>query len=120
LLIAHLVAGIGLLPTVLPLWTKVAVWLGLVISFAAVVRRRIPARLILHTDGRLTIERDRDADTIDGDVHPATVVWPWLVVLVFKSPSGVGAMTLPPDALGDEEHRQLRVWLKWKANGGVV
>lgn len=117
LLLAHLIAAAGLWPVDFPLWVKVAVWCALTASVALTIGRRYPEQLTLHADGRLGLIAG-DGSVIEYRVDSATTVFPWLILLLLDSPCGRVALTLPGDALGDEGHRQLRMWLKWKASDG--
>jgi toxin CptA len=117
---AHALAGFGLPPTELPLAVKLALAAILALSLLIAVRRigRITA-LTLHADGRVSLLR-RDGRAFDGQVDPATTVFPWLVVLLVKTAEKTEALVLPVDALDRDGHRQLRLWLRWKANAEPV
>jgi Membrane-bound toxin component of toxin-antitoxin system len=112
--LAHAVVAAGLLATNLPTIGKLLVLPLLVWSLLATVRRAPAGALTLGGDGRLTLVRP-EGHTVDCMVDPLTTVLPWLIVLRLHTPSGRQTLTLPVDALGDEGHRQLRVWLRWKA-----
>ena len=70
--------------------------------------------LTLKADGSLEIER-RGGVRSQARVSPRTTVLSWLVVLQFDMDGKISALTLPRDALTDSDHRQLRLWLRWKA-----
>ncbi|MDP2810466.1 MAG: hypothetical protein Q8O34_10005 [Rhodocyclaceae bacterium] len=111
LLLAHALAAAGLVPTDLPLAVKLLLWLGLGLSLALTLRHgNAVATLTLKADGRIGI------DGKDAAVHPQTTVFPRLIVLLAKTGNGTKTWVLPVDALGREGHRQLRLWLKWKAS----
>ena len=115
---AHSLAALGLVPTSLPLAIKLPFCLALALSLAFSLHRhalRMPIlALTLKADGHLEIER-RDGGLIEAQIHPGTTVFPWLVVLLLRLEGRVLALTLPPDALEPEGHRQLRLWLRWRA-----
>jgi hypothetical protein len=115
--LAHVLAGIGLWPAAVPLALKAAVWVALAISLAMFVRRRPVAALTLNANGQLSLFRV-DGSSVECRIDPATTIFPWLVVLLVKTVEKTEALVLPVDALGAEGHRQLRIWLKWKANVG--
>ena len=122
LVLAHCLALLGLMPTSLPPSAKFLIGLVLVLSLGFslwrhAVRRPIVA-LTLKADGHLEVER-RDGTIVEAHVHPHTTVFPWLVVLLLKLEGRTIALTLPADALVVGDHRQLRLWLRWKvAQGG--
>ena len=120
LCVAHALAGVGLLPSELPVAAKLLLLVILTLSLVLAVRRSgRTAALTLNTDGRLSLLR-LDGSSLDGQVDPATTVFPWLVVLLVRTAEKTEALVLPVDALGGEGHRQLRLWLRWKANAEPV
>ena len=117
---AHVLAGFGLLATELPLAAKLILSATLALWLLLAVRRTgRTAALTLHADGRLSL-LCQDGSSVDGQVDPATTVFPWLIVLLVKTAEKNEALVLPVDALGREGHRQLRLWLRWKANAEPV
>jgi hypothetical protein len=118
LFLAHLLAGLGLWPTALPIWLKAALWLVLALSLCLAWRRRPPMSITLNADGRLTLTM-ADQSSIDCRVLPATTVFPWLVTLVLESAAGRRTLALPVDAVGGEAHRRLRSWLRWQVTAGA-
>ncbi|OHC63449.1 MAG: hypothetical protein A2045_04710 [Rhodocyclales bacterium GWA2_65_20] len=118
LAVAHGLAVAGLAATDLALVIKLPVCFALALSLAFGIHRhalRLPLlALTLKADGHLEIER-RDGVCIEAHVHPGTTVFPWLVVLRLRLEGRVVALTLPPDAIEPEGHRQLRLWLRWQA-----
>lgn len=114
---AHLLVGIGLSLLRLPLPVKVAIWFVLTLSLSRLVWQRrlsLPAALKLQADGGLALI-DAQGIATECGVQPETTVMPWLVVLRYKSLGKIRSLVLPVDALGAEEHRQLRIWLRWRA-----
>ncbi len=94
--------------------------LGLLAGSLAFSLRRhvlqIPFRtLTLKADGTLEV-LGRDGVRQTASVDPGTTVFPWLVALLLKTGDAATALALPPDALNGDGHRQLRLWLRWKAN----
>jgi hypothetical protein len=116
LAVVHLVVAVGFVAIDLPTFGKLLLVAMLGLSFARVVRRRGMVRaLTLGADGRLTLVRvDGSATTCEVDY--ATTVFSWLIVLRARTAAGMESLTLPIDALGTEAHRQLRLWLNWKAS----
>ena len=113
-LAAHLVAALGLL-LVAPGWAlKAAGCAVLVASSAFALRRPDIGTLTLRVDGRIEIGR-HDGSVAEASVEPATTVVSWLVVLVYRIGGRIEALVLPPDTLTDDAHRELRLWLRWKA-----
>jgi hypothetical protein len=117
LTIAHLLLGIGLSLLRLPLPAKLAIWFILTLSLSRLLWQRrlaLPAALRLQADGGLALI-DSGGGVMECRVLPDTTVMPWLVVLRYKAVGKVDSLVLPVDALGTEEHRQLRIWLRWRA-----
>ncbi len=69
----------------------------------------------LRDDGRLGIER-RDGARVEADVDAQTTIFTALVVLRFRVAGRSDTLVLPRSALGNDAHRRLRVWLKWRAS----
>jgi hypothetical protein len=118
LTIAHLLVGIGLSLLRLPLPARLAVWIILSLSLSRLLwqqRRSVPSALKLHADGMLTLI-DGQGGTTECRVRPDTTVMPWLIVLRYKAAGTIDSLVLPLDAVGAEGHRQLRVWLRWRAS----
>jgi hypothetical protein len=65
-------------------------------------------------DGTIDIYRAH-GDAIPAMVDSTTSVFPWMVVLRLRTADKRLTLSLPVDALGTEEHRQLRLWLSWLA-----
>ena len=116
--VAHLVA-LGLLwPLVIPLTFKGLIAAAIVASAWRMVHRaRKPAVAALHLGkgGALEVE------TALGTRLPATVlrqttVLPGLIVLLLQSARRTTALSLPVDAMAADDHRQLRLWLKWQVS----
>jgi hypothetical protein len=102
----------------LPLPAKLAVWVILSLSLSRLLwqqRLTLPSALKLQADGRLALIDATGAMT-ECRVQPDTTVLPWLVVLRYRTPGNLASLVLPVDALGIDEHRQLRTWLRWRAN----
>jgi hypothetical protein len=119
LLVAHLVAAGAVVP--LP-WAARLALLGMVaISLMMLLgrqRRQPVAALILGKRGELEVQTKvgaRETATIGS----LTTVLPWLIVLWVNYDGKRLALPLLTDAVGVEQHRQLRVWLQWRAKVGV-
>lgn len=111
-LAAHLAALVALFLARLPLAAVLAGLALLLASFIASRSRTAPPRLRCMADGRLEIRRD--ATWQAAKPLPDSVALPWLIVLRWREDGRSHRLTLPPDALPSEEHRRLRVWLRWK------
>jgi len=70
--------------------------------------------LTLCADGRLRIERN-DGSLDEAVVDSGSTVYSDLVILRMRLNGQVESMVLPRAAIGRDRHRQLRVWLKWRA-----
>lgn len=82
---------------------------------ARLLCRRDIAALTLRPDGLIGIEHG-DGTRAECPVHPQTTVFPWLVVLLYRIGGGrLESLVLPRAAMEADDHRRLRVWLKWKA-----
>ncbi len=80
---------------------------------------RLPVQaLTLKADG--TLEADCRGAWCSARIDPRTAVFPWLVVLLLRIGDRKISLALPPDALGREGHRQLRLWLGWKASAATA
>lgn len=120
LVLAHGLAAIGLVPASLPPVLRLSCWLALACSLAFSLRRhvfRLPVHVLtLKADGHMEIER-HGGEPVEVRIRPHTTVFPWLAVLLLQIGKERVALTLPPDALDAGGHRQLRLWLLWRAVG---
>ena len=110
----HLAALAALLLARLPPFVWAAGLALLAVSLALSTRRPDLPRLRCKSDGRLEIWRDggwRAAQLL-----PDSVALPWLIVLRWRENGRRHRLLLPPDTLRGDEHRRLRVWLRWKAD----
>jgi hypothetical protein len=114
LVTAHLLAGAGLVATGVPAFVKLLVVGLLMLSLGLALRRRPVTAIVLKADGTLTFIY-ADGREVACEADASTTVFPWLIVLRARSLGRIESLTLPPDALGADGHRQLRLWLKWKA-----
>ncbi len=113
--LAHLVAAGAVLAANLPAWLAVVC---LLLVGASLARMRRPLRvsaLVLGGDG--SIEKvGADGTASRAVVHPHTLVLSFLVVLLYRSEGRLGSLTLLGDSLAEEDFRQLRLWLRWRAS----
>ncbi len=72
------------------------------------------AALVLGADGRLHVERD-DGTREEAHLEADTTVYTGLVILRFRLSGRVRTLVLLRRSIGNEEHRKLRVWLRWRA-----
>lgn len=123
LVLAHGIALLGAILARPPLLLLLLAAGLLGLSLAVTLRRRVfrlPVKgLVLKADGLL------EAVGPDGSSHFAqvdrqTTVFPWLIALLLRIDGRKVALALPPDALGREGHRQLRLWLRWKASAAAA
>ena len=118
----HLAAACALFLASLPTPPRL---LGLGLLGASLWRCRKPAaplRLRARVDGRLEIWRDAAWKSLS--IQPDSVALPGLIVLRWREGGRSHSLVLPADALSGEDHRRLRVWLRWKcvvavAGGGL-
>jgi hypothetical protein len=76
------------------------------------------SELLLRADGRVEVLSGTEA--MLARVAEDSVVWPWLVILhVDLEAGGRRNWVLFPDGLESGQHRQLRLWLRWRSAGGV-
>jgi hypothetical protein len=68
----------------------------------------------LRSDGLLELARG-DGTCLTCQVHPHTAVFPWLIVLLYRTSRGLESLVLSRFSMTAEAHRQLRLWLRWKA-----
>jgi hypothetical protein len=116
---AHLLAAAGLVATDLPVVARLLLLPILGLSLMRTLRRGNVSALTLGADGHLTLVGP-DGSATACEVDRATTVFRWLIVLQATTHEGPESLTLPVDALGVEGHRQLRLWLKWKASVSAV
>jgi hypothetical protein len=114
----HLLVGVALFPTSLPMVAKLAIWSALVLSLVIGLIQTSPRDLLLDPHGGLQIA-DRDGKFVDGSIDPATSVLGWLIVLNVRIERERRVLVLLPDSLGREELRRLRAWLKLRANAAM-
>lgn len=111
-LAAHFAALAALFLARAPAAIVVAGLVLLLASFIASRRRTAPPLIRCKADGCLEIRRA--ATWQAASVLPDSVALPWLIVLRWRENGRRHSLPLPPDALSDDEHRRLRVWLRWK------
>jgi hypothetical protein len=100
---------------------KIVVWISLVLSLwrgiaIHALRRgaRAPIALTLRRDGEVEIAY-RDGVREQVLVDARSTVTAWLVVLLVRGRGRCQALSLPRDAVATDQHRQLRLWLRWIA-----
>lgn len=71
--------------------------------------------LSLCADGRLAVEH-HDGSWAEVGVESGTTIYTRLIILRMRINDHIESLVLPRTATGDDAHRRLRVWLKWKAN----
>ncbi|MDP2431325.1 MAG: hypothetical protein Q8O33_04790 [Pseudomonadota bacterium] len=76
-------------------------------------RRPVALRLRGKADGKLECWRDSAWKPLE--LRPDSVVLAGLIVLRWREDGRRHSLALPPDALPGDDHRRLRVWLRWKA-----
>jgi hypothetical protein len=86
--------------------------------FSRWFRRRPVQTLTLRADSRLHIGHV-DGTSAEADIHQQSTVFPWLVVLIFRVDGRLESLVLPRMVMDAEDHRRLRVWLKWKATAAA-
>ena len=112
--LAHLVSAVAVLAGNLPAWLA-AVLLLLVGASLARMRRRPPfASMALGGDGNFEIV-GADGTASEAVPHPHTLVLSFMVVLLYRQEGRLRSMTLLGDSLPEEDFRQLRLWLRWRA-----
>ena len=118
LAVAHAAVAGGLAATALTLAAKILVVAALALSLAFALRRHVLrprfAALTLLADGHIEAAL-ADGGTTTLRVLPDTTVLPWLMVLRLRGGDLRVALALPPDAVEAGGHRELRLWLRWKA-----
>ena len=122
LLAIHLAAAFALFLARLPTPLQLA---GLALLGASLWRTRTPPatqRLRAMADGRMEIWVDATWKSLP--IQSDSVALPGLIVLLWREGGRSHSLMLPADAMSGEEHRRLRVWLRWKcvvavAGGGL-
>jgi hypothetical protein len=90
----------------------------LVWSLAGTLRQPGISEITLVADGTLALSNWSNASGCCR-VEPQTTVLPGLVILFVRDEQRRAVYVLPVESLGSEGHRQLRLWLKWRAAGPV-
>jgi hypothetical protein len=117
--LAHLVA-LGLIwPLAISLPFKALLAALILASAWRVFRRtRKPTVAALHLGKGGALEVETAPGTyLPATVLPQTTVLPGLIVLLLRSAGRTTALSLPVDAMAADDHRQLRLWLKWQVSG---
>lgn len=117
LLILHLAALAALFLAELP---DLARWAGVVLLGASLAagRRPTPQQVLrAHQDGRLEIRRDSTWKPLV--LQADSVALPGLILLRWQEGRRNHSLVLPGDALSPQDHRRLRLWLRWKARIGA-
>jgi hypothetical protein len=121
--VAHGAVAAGLIASAPSAGLLVVSMAALVVSLAFNLWRHIlrppVLTLTLKSDGTLDV-RCRDGLGGSAQLDSRTTVFPWLVVLSATLGDRRLALALPRDALGRDAHRQLRIWLCWKASAAAV
>jgi hypothetical protein len=100
---AHLVAAVAVMTAAISGWIAALLLATLGYSFSRVRNARLPA--FIGADGTAT----------EAQVHPHTVVLAELIVLLCRQQGGIGALALLGDSLSAADARELRLWLRWRA-----
>ena len=109
----HFAALAALYLALLPLPVQLAGSLLLGASLWAVWRRPDALRLRGKGDGQMEIWRDAAWRPLL--LRSDSVALPWLIVLRWREGRQRHSLALPADALPGDDHRRLRIWLRWKA-----
>lgn len=109
----HLAALAALFLALLPTPARLAGIALLGASLWATWKQPVAVRLRAKADGQLEVWRDSAWKPLD--LRPDSVALAWLIVLRWREGRKNRSLALPPDALSGEDHRRLRMWLRWKA-----
>jgi len=110
-------AVLAALPTAAAAFCVAGVALSAIVHMARALQRspRSIRELALHPDGRVAWRDGLGEWHVTGRVHGAALA-PWLTVLGLRDAGGrVWPLLLAPDAAGADALRELRVWLRWRA-----
>ncbi|MCF8177059.1 MAG: hypothetical protein K9J74_00985 [Sulfuritalea sp.] len=116
--VAHAVAGLSVLAANISPWLAVVILIAIGASLARQGRQQELERLIFHGDGRIEIVGS-DETVIESRMHPHTLVWSFLVVLLYRQNNRVRSIVLLPDSADYDELRQLRIWLRWRPSAVI-
>jgi hypothetical protein len=111
---AHLLAAVAVLTAAISGWIAALLLAALGYSFSRVRNARLPAFIVLHGDGRLE-KVGADGTATEAQVHPHTLVLAELIVLLCRQQGRIGALALLGDSLSAADARELRLWLRWRA-----
>jgi hypothetical protein len=126
LLLLQALAHLGALGLLWPLAIPLAIPLPFTGLLAAAIvasawrvlhRARKPAVAALHLGkgGALEVET-MPGTRLPASILPQTTVLPGLIVLLLQSAGRTTALSLPVDAMAADDHRRLRLWLKWQVS----
>lgn len=118
LTIAHIVAAGSVLVATLPSWLTAALLVVVGASLARLRRPQAVSGLTLYGDGRLEIV-GADETASEARVQPHTVVWAFLVVLLYRQDGRLRSIVLLADSFDSNDFRQLRIWLRWRASASI-
>ncbi|MCF8198407.1 MAG: hypothetical protein K9J42_06550 [Sulfuritalea sp.] len=119
LIFAHIAALGAILAATLPSWLTAGLLVAVGASLASMRRLQAVAGLTLHGDGRLeTVGIDGTAS--EAFVQPQTVVWWFLVVLLYRQDGRLRSTVLLADSFDSDDFRQLRIWLRWRACASIA
>lgn len=118
----HAAAAVLVLAT-LPLWLSLpacaALGASLMLALRRHARRSAAAAVVevaLRLDGRVDLRR-RDGGCPQERLLPSSFVSPMLVILNLpgKRWRPPRAVLVPADSVAPDDHRRLRIWLRWRA-----
>ena len=116
----HILAGVAVCLLPVPGMLRAGILLLLALLLLRIwnaTSRYLPS-LLLRRDGKLELQT-YGGEPVSADVSNETLIWAWLVVLHLRTDTGrLKPLVLFADSLtGPDAHRQLRLWLRWRAEG---
>lgn len=93
-------------------WSVRLAGLGMLAAALALASPSRAPTLRCKADGGLAVRRAETWKPVAAEAD--SIALPWLVVLIWREEGRRRRLAIPFDALTPEEHRRLRLWLRWR------
>ena len=117
--LAHGLAVVAVLTANIPWTLRGALLVAIAVSLLYQLRPPRVVALILHADGRLE-KVGADGAAVTLQLHQHTTLLPGLAILLYRQQGRLAALPVLADSLSAEDFRQLRLHLRWRAEGAAT